>query len=339
MDLSYAYSNARIKAMKSKLIPENRMREIMEVKSISETIELLEETEYKESFVSASTKYKGMELIARALHGNLRKTLERILKITPKKGRDSLRTLLMEYEIENIKAILAGKASGVDVKETDLMALDEKSLANLKKLNEKTSVEEVVRELRASEFGRTLQKSTLQYEKHKDFRIFLSALNAYYFEKLNELAKREKSRILKELLEARIRAINVMTILRVKNGDAKADASPYLIKSNDKFVKEFNQMQETHKILEKLKSKYKKIIPEIEESEKGNSLIPLEIALDREIARKTLRSLRFSILDFGVILSFLYLKQEEINTLRKIAYAKQYGFSDELKKMVVAVSA
>ena len=339
MDLSYAYSNARIKAMKSKLIPESRMREIMEVRSISEMTEILEETEYKESFVSASTKYKGMELISRALHGNLRKTLERIMKITPKKGRESLRILLMEYEIENIKAILAGKASGVDVKETDLMALDKKSLANLKKLNEKASVEEVVRELRTSEFGRTLQKSTLQYEKQKDFRVFLSALNAYYFEKLNGLAKREKSRILRELLEARMRAINVMTVLRVKSGDAKSDASPYLIKSNDNFVKELNQMQETHRMFEKMKSKYKKIVQEIEESEKGSSLIPLEIALDREIARKTLRSLRFSILDFGVVLSFLYLKQEEINTLRKIAYAKQYGFSDELKKMVVAVSA
>ena len=68
MDLSYCYANARVKGMKSKLFSESKLRELLDVKSIAELVELLEESgSYREAFVSASTKYTGMELIARAL--------------------------------------------------------------------------------------------------------------------------------------------------------------------------------------------------------------------------------------------------------------------------------
>lgn len=337
MAQSFAYTATRVKGLKSKLLSDAKVKQLIEVQTIPEMIELLEETNYKEEFVSQSTKYKNMELVMRALHENFKNTLEKLVKINPEAGKAALRVLLQEYEIQNINTIISARAGGLEISDTDLIIIDKHASKLVERLRSASSVEDVIARLKGTEYSRTIRRAMKEYESTKDFRVITRSLTAYYYEKLKSL-NTKKNGLLWKLLEWRNGIKNIMIILRIKKGEPNIDALPYLV-AKDRFSPELNKISEYNKILERVGQKYPQVMPSVQESIKINSLIPLEIALERLFIRKTLRLLKIAVLDFAVVLGYLYLKEEEVGTIRKIAYAKQYGFTDELKGMIFSYNA
>ncbi|MBU1198157.1 V-type ATPase subunit [Candidatus Micrarchaeota archaeon] len=339
MDLTYAYANARIKGMKSKLFTESKFRELLEVPSIAELIELLEETEYRDAFVASSTKFEGMELIAHALKTDLEHTLAKIMKFTPKKGERMLDVMLQEYEVQNLATVLAVKDTGASIQETDLVILNAESKRNLDSLMEKESVGAVIRALQNSEFGKSLQQQALAYDKTRDFRLYIRALNAYRFHQLLNLAEKQKAPFVADLVRMRIALMDLMILLRVKRMDPKRDCSEFFVRKHHLLINDLNKLQDFDKILDRVAKEYPKAVDAVAEVRSNGSLVPLEIALERRFYGYVMRKLRLSVLDFSTIMSYLYLKQLEIGAIRKIAYAKQFKFTEELKSMLFRFSA
>ncbi len=338
MSLEFEYTTTRVKGMKAKLLSESRMRQLLEVKSISEMIELLEETEYKEDFVSQSTKYKGIELVTRALHENFKHSMKKLVKINPDKGKQALKALFQEYEVQNISTVISAKATELPITETDLMIVGREEEKLIAKLMEAKNVPDLLKHLRKTEFSAAMKKAGKEYDKTQDFRALTRALHAYYFEKLHKLPRSEEN-LLWKLIESRNRIRNLMILLRVKRANASANAMQYLAEKGDRFLKELSKMNEFNKMLERVAQKYPYTAEAVEICLKKNELIPLEIALEREFINNTLKLVRFAVLDFAAILGYFYLKELEVAAIRKIAYAKQYGFTDELKGMIFSFNA
>src|SRR3989338_6307858 len=102
VDLSYGYANARVKGMHSNLLDKDRMREIADVASLNQFIELMEENpNYKKYFVSASTKYSGLELVKRALDDSLAESLQKVFNFVPEKAKPTLLAVMMQWEVNN----------------------------------------------------------------------------------------------------------------------------------------------------------------------------------------------------------------------------------------------
>ncbi|MBI5224554.1 V-type ATPase subunit [Candidatus Micrarchaeota archaeon] len=337
MSIAFAYAATRIKGLKSKLLSETRLRQLLEVKTIPEMIQLLEESDYKEDFVAMSTKYSDMELVMRALHENFKSTLRKLIKISPKDGREALGILLKEYYIQTINAIIASKASGTPLLETELTFADPSSEKLIQKIMAAASVEDVLLRLKGTEYAQKIRKATKEYEATKDFRIITRALNEHYFEMLKTLNTKKYS-LLWELIESKNNIKNLMVVLRIKQKAQNADASKFFV-MRDKFALELNKINEFPKILEKVSQKYPQIAPSVNESAKTSSLIPVEIALEGLMVKRTLRILRLGVMNFAAILGYLYLKELEISEIRKIAYAKKYDFTEELKAMVYSFNA
>jgi V/A-type H+/Na+-transporting ATPase subunit C len=337
MALSFAYTTTRVKGLKSKLLNDTKIKQLIEVTSIPEMIGLLEETDYKEEFVAQSTKFKNMELVMAALHENFINSLEKLVAINPQAGKQALRVLLQEYEIQNINTIIAAKAIGLEITDNDLIIIDKPAGKLVEKLKTASTVEDVLTKLKGTEYSKTIRKSMKEYENTKDFRVVTRSLTAYYFEKLKTL-NTKKNALLWKLIDWRNSIKNIMIILRIKRSAPNADALSFLV-TRDRFAAELNKITDYNKVLERVGQKYPPVMPSVQDAIKTNSLISLEISLERLFIRKTLRLLKIAVLDFAVVLGYLYLKEEEVGTIRKIAYAKQYGFTDELKGMIFNINA
>jgi len=324
--------------MRSKLLSETRLRQLLEVKSIPEIIELLEETDYREDFVVQSAKHSGMELMMRALHENFKHSLQKLIRINPEEGKKALKLLLQEYEIQNINTIISAKAGEIPLSEMDLMVIEPQQQKFMEKLQSAKNVAEILKNLRKTEYGRAVKAAGSEFEKTQDFRFLTRALNTHYYTKLSRL-KPNRDDLLWKLIELRNGVRHLMVILRVKRANPGADSLEYLPSREDRFFRELNKMNDFQKILQRVSQKYPHLAVAIEESLKRNSLIPIEIALEKKFIEEVMKLLKFAVLDFAAILGYLYLKELEVAAIRKIAYAKQYGFTDELKGMIFSFNA
>ncbi|MFH1750581.1 MAG: V-type ATPase subunit [Candidatus Micrarchaeota archaeon] len=338
MSLEFEYATTRVKGMKSKLLSEGRMRQLLEVRSIPEMIGLLEESDYKEEFVAESTKYSGMELMMRALQENFKDDLQRLVRINPDAGKAALKILLQEYEIQNISKLITAKAAEIEAGEIEFIILDPQQEKMVTKLNSAKNLPELLRKLKNTEYGKAMQKVSKEFEKTGDFRVPIRAMNEYYYDKLQSLEP-SGNNLLWKLIDSRNSMRNLMIVLRVKKADPSADAMKFLFQKDDRFLKQLNALSDFGKILERVAQKHLQVAGAVEACQKQSSLIPLEIALERGFIRDTLRLLQFAVLDFAAILGYLYLKELEVAAIRKIAYAKQYGFTDELKGMIFSFNA
>src|SRR5665647_1894847 len=108
--VGYEYANARIRAMKSRLLDRKELEELAGKLDIESVINQLEETPYREDIEDASVKYSGIACVEDALRRNLSNTFRLILSFV--KGEDAqtlMQIFLNRWDIQNIKTILRGK--------------------------------------------------------------------------------------------------------------------------------------------------------------------------------------------------------------------------------------
>ena len=125
-------------------------------------------------------------------------------------------------------------------------------------------------------------------------------------------------RIILEMLKAQIDAKNISAILRAKNaGIEEAKISALVLgrgslsrEKVEKAVKAKNA-EEAAKVFEKEFGLSKAI----ESFTKTGSLIPIEVELEKGVARKGLKVLSRSVLSKGAIAGLLFLKEEEVNNI------------------------
>lgn len=203
MDLSYSYVNARVKAMKSRLLKESVVKEMLEVGSVNEVVELLEEDAvYKPFLVQLSSEYSGTELVSRALQENLAATLKKIYAFLPKKARAKFRLLSMELEIRDLKTIIAKKVLGLEMAKGDLVDASEENAKLIEKMVKARDYSEALAALHKSEYAIVFPESLVKhFEKTKDFRILAGALNDYYARFLTHSLQGEKDARVKKLLQ------------------------------------------------------------------------------------------------------------------------------------------
>jgi len=339
MDLAYAYANARVKAMHSKLFDRDRMRDIVDVASLAEVIELLEESPYKRSFVYCSTKYEGFELFKRALDDNLAWTMRKLLEISPGKARPLLSKLLKQWEINNLKKIIALKALGKPVAVSDLLPASDESEKFLAKVIAQPDLDALVKLLKDSEYAGALAKAIPEYGVSGDFRLFQAALDEYYNALLGRASREEKDPLVRQFLTRRIDFLNAMTILRLKKTNvAEARLQEYVVDAGN--INIIKKMIETDAdgVIALLRNRLHARVSDeaVAAFKERGQLADIEEELERELVATARKTLARSILSPGALLGYAYLKQEEVHALRKIAYATQFDVKQDIRQKVLA---
>jgi V/A-type H+/Na+-transporting ATPase subunit C len=109
----FDYGNARLHALKSRLLPQRELENLADNTSLSGLIAALVQTSYRKPVESALTRASGMDCINEALHLDLTGTLDNIRTFYRDQAAGLVAIVLRAYDVHNLKTILRGLAKNV----------------------------------------------------------------------------------------------------------------------------------------------------------------------------------------------------------------------------------
>ena len=338
------YSNARVKAMKALLLQKRELEAIAEAKNIEEVFSLLEKTSYRPDLISGTLAEKTLaDQIEIACTKNFSRTLGKILKLSPQDTRASIMSVFEKYEIENIKLLLTSKHLKQSRDKTANLIFETGILPRgaMSRLIAAKDVREALAALEGTPYASAIEKNAAKYEGN--ITPLLSALDDYYYKKMQHMAKQfpGEERAMLKMLKSVIDAKNISVILRSKKENISNANILRFITAEGNINKDKMGIAVRAKNIDealKLFERHFGLSAAIQEYQKTGSLIPVEIEIEKSIAKRGLHVLRRSVLSISAIAGFLLLKEEEVNNIRKIIRAKEFSLPNEkLKEMLVIV--
>jgi len=287
----YAYTNTRVRAMKSKLLKELDFHKMMKM-SLDEIARFLEETEYKKEIDSLALHYSGVNLIETGLNKNLENSFRRVFDFSIQVSREQIQLYLERFDLWCIKTVLRGKFSNVPNEEilNGLIAVGkfkrsffENIVKNSKNLNEAIEL------LKETEYFPLLKKFSGNLGKLED------ELDKQYYSKVLSFSEKE----LRDFSEFEVGALNALNKLRAKNLAIKLEVLPDG-KNLDEFVSKSANPIEAEKVLKK------------------------------KLVLKGLKLLNKFQRSIGPVLAYFIAKQNEVDNIRIIVRGKHSGLDEKI---------
>ncbi|MCK4319164.1 V-type ATPase subunit [Candidatus Micrarchaeota archaeon] len=349
--LVYGYSNARVKARKAMLLSKTFLEDLASQRTIDAMIEMLQRTRYKDSIGRFSGSVKGADLIELAAGADYAEVAEKVFSFAPEDAKDVIKAVLGKWDIHNLKTIIAFKriSSKWEKARSYMIPAGTLRLHQLERIfkAEPGEIYNVIRKTRAgreilghsSEIirGTELEKRFMSAVKDASVLSQLQViLDASMYEFLNKPISSDSDMIaLRKIIRLTIDAKNLINIMRLKKHNVTDEETlrKYIIRGgtfNNKMIHDMitaEGLENTFKVV-------KRIFPV--EFSKDEVLSDLESKLDKVIARKRITFFYRSNLSLGTLVGFLFVKEEEMNNLRKIARAREGNLSEEeVKKMLI----
>lgn len=339
VDLALAYANARVKAMKSRLLDEEKIRALLAVDTLNGVVGLLEESTYKDAFIAESTRHKGIELVVKALERDLNATLRKIRKISPRKMWKLLDIFLKQWDVNNLKIIISSKALGRPVAQSDLLLADAgpAKARFFQRLLACGSAEEVARALSKTAYGPAVNKALAEYGKSRDYRVFLAALDYQWYNSIVNSGAGADAGV-REFVGRKIDALNALTILRLK----QAGASPekigqfIVVGGSKRLASELLKCEGMQKAVEAACAKLGIGKAVADRFRTRGSLAELELEIERKMVERARKTMARSVMSPAAIIGYLHLKDYEVQSLRKIAFATLFDMKDDVRGTIVA---
>jgi len=343
--IKYGYSNTRVKAMESKLVPKDAIERMLSVKETETIGAMMLQTNYKD-YIEAFGGTKSMDkLIDFALSKSLGRETNKLIGMAPNGQKRIISAIVAIWDIDNIKFMLGALGTGKRFEDISPYLIDSRyvNAEKIKDAMSTNSVEHAIDRLIKNTPYRDVLKAALgAYRKSKDVTDADSAIDKAYYTRLDstlkELAKINKESAL--LIRKRIDMKNILTMMNAKKHGLEFSAiTDYLIPSGGVELSRFSRLFQGSKNIEELALKIRafdlgRALAEYE-SGKSKSLLTFEVAMMNEIFRDSFKTIRHSVLSFGTLVAFIYLKEMEVFTLRVIVKGKSYALGDEeIRKMI-----
>ena len=351
--MKYGYANARVKGMKGLLLNPAFLEELINVRTIDAMVELLQRTHYKEELVKLSLNYSGSALVEIGTAMQFTKIVKKVRILAPKDETAVIDGLLRRWDLLNLKTIINARRSGKKFDSIKPYIFEVGSITK-EELEKIASADEneVFMEIKKTDFGREMFSQSTAFFTTPAWNAFNAAvrnadnflqiqtiLDSYFYLLMDKVLnyKNNDVQLIRKIIKKEIDAKNILIISRLKLANfPKEKIKQYLIHGGTLKEYAINQIIEARDLIviaSIIKSKFHNI-----DIKENPSLVELEILLEKAIAAEKVAAFHRSILSIGVLIGFLLLKEEELNNLRKIAKAKEYGISEnEVKQMLVVV--
>ncbi len=334
----FAYLNARVQAMRGRLLPKDTYAKLLQME-IPQIARFLGETEYKTEIEQLTKRYRGVDLVEAALNQNLATTLHGLIGKAQHELRELLELYLRRYDIENIVTVLRGRTSGVGPEELKeaLIPAGEIKVAQLHALVDANhdDMMEMIRKLGYPDVVEALKERPLPEVEDMMRR-------AYYEEMLAATKKGGKSmEMLHRFLRSEVDFRNLINLLRlVRDKQPTEVIMEYMIP---------NGLELTRKELEGWASMdFDAAVADVEHQpyfretvgalkQASYSLVVLEAELTRQSLRWASRQSRVNPLSILVPLSYILAKQVEVDNIRSIVRGKEGGLPVDLIRRTVVV--
>jgi len=334
----YAYSYARVMSRMSDILSEGRLKDLMAVGTKDDFLSSLIETAYKEKLTKASsTDMRNIEL---ALKEELIDQYLMVLRSTRGKVRAFFEELFRRFEVENLKAVIIAKATGVLTEKPLFFPVEDFFGRKMSGLMDAESVKNVI--MRSEDpYKRVLEDVLPEYEESEKVLILENTLYQELYgaiwARMTRLGTEDRE-IVRKIVGTELDIINITTLLRCRAAGIKeSELMEYFLPYTYSFdfnaanAKASMSAEDASTVVQLLPpSAYKEVlIDAIPEYEEEKSLIPFEQALRKLFFYTIKNTLRGTPINIGTIIGFLYLKELEINNLCTISVCKENDLSAE----------
>ncbi|MCP4648397.1 MAG: V-type ATPase subunit, partial [bacterium] len=335
----------------------NFYEDLLNQRTFAGMISMLERTYYKNVLTGGLlldyySPNAGSEFLEMAAEIHYKDVVNKVKSFTPKDGLPVVNMLMRKWDILNLRMIIASRRTGKTWEQIYpyIVSAGELTVDEMKKIAE-SDPEKLYVSIKSTPVGREiLAQSSRQFKGTELEQIFIKAiqsaevlsqlqviLDASYYNYLQTgiISSDKDVEWIRKTVAKEIDLRNIINTLRLKDSGItdRDKITPHLIKGGQ--VK-------SSSIEGLLKAKnYKEIVQEIRpkfklEKDDFQSLSELEVALQHELARERVRVFYRNPVSIATIVGFLFIKEEEMNNLRKIVRGKDYNLTpEEIRPMLV----
>ncbi len=351
--LVYGYSNARVKARKAKILPWEAFEDFANQNTVNGVIGMLERTYYNDTLSQVSMQdVSRAEFVELAAGMHYAEVVGKVWDFVPPKARPAISGLMHKWDFLNLKTILASRRYGRKWEEIRpyIIPAGTLSLSQLERIA-KAEGEKIYVEIRRTELGRemfTQESSLIRGTELEQMLIqslksaqMLSQLQvildtAYYnYLETGMMIPDKEAGILRNIVRKEIDARNIINTLRLAKAGVKSEETQkkYLIRGGTMRSTTLKALLSVEEIPDALKL----ISHTFPIKSEVKTLVDLEMAFRQEIARERIKRFYRTTVSLGTILGFLFIKEEEMNNLRRIVRGIDYRLTpEEIKATLVA---
>lgn len=318
----------------------------------------LAKTPYQKEISEIAPQQIASNSLEKALLKTFIRAVDEIAHYSPSDIRALLATVLMKFEAKSLKAILRTKSAGLEADQAMkyIVPIGRLHAAKcMEILKNSKNISDVVKLLSDSEYGRALRGALEEYEKTGVVFPLEAAVDRHVYSRIWRAAKKLRGldgKIARTVIGSEIDSLNIKVVLRFREAGISEDqAKQYLVPISDVFSQEelesamgtkdvdqaLEQLLEVAKF--NLATDYQHMLTKlIREYETHKSLSHLEMVLDRELLKTSLRMVKryTPFFNIGFVLAFLNLKWSELRNLRTIiAGAEERIPSDKVKELLI----
>lgn len=338
----YGYTNARIRGMRSRLLKEAFLDDLMSSKDMNAVIQKILQTEYGPDLEGRLLHGRTATQIDEALKDNMTRTFQKVLGVTNAEGLTLLTTLLGRWDLFNIKTIIRGKHMALDAEEIidSLIPVGQLTQVDTDELARQADVNAVVDTLATWRlpFAVPLREVLPEYQQSHDLSILELALDRYYYDwaarRLH--GRRTNIRLAHAFLQVQVDTMNLLTCLRFLHSDiGDTDVSRFYVPGgavvNERLFLELAGKSDVDEVFNRIKkTPYGRPLDKVALMyvEKG-SVSVFERALEDYLFRRAFAAGKSDALGVGLSISYLWMKANEVTNLRIIVKGVSVGMPVE----------
>lgn len=308
-------------------------------------IRKLESTWYGPEIEKAASMYSGPELLEVALNRHIVETNRIALQVTPFSRKSAIQAYLSKWDIYNIELILSSKAIGRTITETEPFLVSSRNFPagitagnishdEMKIILAQPTFEGVVNQLVKYRYGVILIQHLDTYQKTGNLSPMIADLMEFYYTNLLDMLKfyQGDEGSIRDLIRMQMDKKNILTFVKAKESKLDEEiVKKHLIPGGNISIDELLDIYGTNSTTE-LSTRIDEILNLgnlLDYYKKSNNLIDFEVALDKFINLKFISKLKNIALSIGSIFYFILKAETEWDNVKRIAYGKRYGFSEE----------
>ncbi|MCL4324743.1 MAG: V-type ATPase subunit [Candidatus Thermoplasmatota archaeon] len=344
-ETTYAPSMGRLKALSHLLLPKDTILGLTQAKDTADVAKLLEGTTYSEDLTHAFEVYRDSDALEVAINRHFAALTRLAYQVTPFSGRTAVGAYLKWWDIENILSIIAAKAYGRILSESDTFIISERktpagvsagilSIDDLRNLIAQTSVDAVVQQLARFGYGVTIMEHIGEFTKTQNLFPITRALEVQYYADLlrSSLFFQGDEWVVRQFIAEEIDVKNILTLFKGKDSEIPGEELSSLFLPGgtlpQKQLQDLSQLRSIEECVNSLGTEFG-LAEALTQYKEESTLVPFELTLRRRHANRNHERMKIFPLSMAGIFHFILRARNEREDLRKIVYGKVYNLPAE----------
>lgn len=334
----YGYTNARIRGMRSRLLKKPFLEDLMRSPDLNAVIQKLMETDYAPDLEERLLQGRTANQVDLALRDGMVRAYRKVYDLANDEGRELLAVLLGRWDLFNVKTVVRGKHHSLSPEEIldSVMPVGQMARVDLEELARQDSVKAVADTLATWRlpFAEPLNAVMPKYAETHNLALLELALDRYYTE---WASKRLKGRgvnkeLVKRFIGIQVDTINLVTAIRLLYADlGEQDPMSFFLPGgtvvDEGLFRDLVSKSDVDEIYERLKhTPYGRSVEAVAvKYVETGSVSVFERALEDYLTKQAFAIGRGDPLGAGVMVSYLWMKANEVTNLRIIVKGISVG--------------